>query len=91
MIVRWLMANTKAIEAADARRQDLSDDGRSEGVPRGRRASCSPRCSGSSPKATTPRRQKLFDTHGIHFDPQLRDEIVMRVDDAEPAVLHRAS
>jgi dipeptidyl-peptidase-3 len=23
---------------------------------------------------------RLFDTHGIHFDPKLRDEIVRRVD-----------
>ena len=24
--------------------------------------------------------KKLFDTHGIHFDPKLRDEVVARVD-----------
>ena len=35
MIVRWLMANTKAIERPDARRQDLLRDDRPEGVPRG--------------------------------------------------------
>ena len=27
--------------------------------------------------------------YGIHFDPALRDEIVARVDRAEPAVVHR--
>ena len=37
MVVRWLMANTKADRAADARRQDLLRDGGPAGVPRGRR------------------------------------------------------
>ena len=39
-----------------------------------------PRCSASSPKATTPAAKKLFDTYGVHFDPKLRDEVVARVD-----------
>jgi dipeptidyl-peptidase-3 len=31
-------------------------------------------------KATTRPPRTLFETHGIHFDPKLRDEIVQRVE-----------
>ena len=54
-----------------------------DGVPRRRRPSCSPRCSASRRKATTPAAKKLFDTYGVHFDPKLRDEVVARVEQAE--------
>ena len=80
MIVRWLMANTKAIEARHARRQDLPSDGRCRRRSATASAGCWPKCSASSPRATTPPRKKLFDTYGIHFDPKLRDEVVARVD-----------
>ena len=33
----------------------------------------------------------LFETYGVHFDPKLRDEVVARVDQLQPAVVHRAS
>ena len=36
MVVRWLMANTKAIDGPAARREDVLRDGGREGVPRGR-------------------------------------------------------
>ena len=52
-------------------------------------AACCARCSASSPRATTRPRALLFETYGVHFDPELRNEIVARVDRAQPAVLHR--
>ena len=79
MIVRWLMANTKAIDVARARRQDLLRDDRSQGVPRRRRPAA-----GRGPAHQVGRGlrggPKLFETYGIHFDPKLRDEIVGRVE-----------
>ena len=79
MIVRWLMANTKAIEerTRDGKTYLVMVDPRRSATASG---GCSPRCSASSPKATTRRRAKLFETYGIHFDPKLRDEVVTRVD-----------
>ena len=65
---------------AAARRQDLLRDGRSQGVSRRRRPRCSPKCSASSPTATTPPPRRSSTTHGIHFDPKLRDEVVTRVE-----------
>jgi dipeptidyl-peptidase-3 len=79
MIVRWLMANTKAIESR-------SRDGKSylvmvdpkafrEGV--GRLLADVQRIKSEGDYAGA---KKLFDTYGIHFDAKLRDEIVSRVD-----------
>ena len=87
MIVHWLIANTKAIE----RRQR---DGKTylvmvdpaafrEGV--GRLLAEVQRIKSEGDYAAA---AKLFDTYGIHFDPKLRDEVVARVDEAEPAVVH---
>ena len=80
MIVRWLMANTKAIERADARRQDLLRDGRSEGVPRRRRPAARRGAAHQVGGRLRRRRKQLFETYGVHFDPKLRDEVVARVD-----------
>jgi dipeptidyl-peptidase-3 len=79
MIVRWLMANTKAIESR-------TRDGKSylvmvdvaafrEGV--GRLLAEVQRIKSEGDAAAA---KKLFDTYGIHFDAKLRDEIVARVD-----------
>ena len=79
MIVRWLMANTKAIESR-------SRDGKSylvvvdpkafrDGV--GRLLAEVQRIKSEGDYAAA---GKLFDAYGIHFDPKLRDEIVARVD-----------
>jgi dipeptidyl-peptidase III len=79
MIVRWLMANTKAIES---RTRDgktyyaMTDaDGFREGV--GRLLAEVQRVKSEGDYAAA---AKLFDTYGIHFDPKLRDEVVARVD-----------
>ena len=79
MIVRWLMANTKAIET---RTRDgktyyvMTDSGRSARASAG----CSPRCSASRREGDYAAAHTLFDTYGVHFDPALRDEVVARVD-----------
>ena len=70
MIVRWLMANTerdRGPRSATARPIYVMVD--ADGVPARASAGCSPRCSGSRPKATTTRRRTLFETYGVHFDP----------------------
>jgi dipeptidyl-peptidase-3 len=79
MIVRWLMANTKAIEerTRDGKRYLVMVDPAAfhEGV--GRLLAEVQRIKSEGDAAAA---AKLFDTHGIHFDPKLRDEVVKRVD-----------
>ena len=78
MIVRWLMANTKAIEQ---RQRDgksyltMVDAGAfREGV--GRLLAEVQRIKSEGDRAAA---ATLFETHGIHFDPKVRDEVVGRV------------
>ena len=79
MIVRWLMANTSAI---DVRTRDgktyyvMTDRG---GVPRRRRPAAR-RGAADQGRGRLRRGAALFDTYGVHFDPALRDEVVARVD-----------
>nr|MBA3269351.1 peptidase M49 [Acidobacteriota bacterium] len=79
MIVRWLMANTKAIE-------QRSRDGKTylvmiepgafrEGVGRLLAEVQRIKSEGDYPAA-----KKLFGAYGVHFDSALRDEVVARVD-----------
>jgi dipeptidyl-peptidase-3 len=79
MIIRWLMANTRAIE-------ERTRDGKSYLVmvdPKAFREGCGKlltevqriKSEGDYRAA-----KKLFEDHGIHFDPKLRDQIVARVD-----------
>src|SRR5688572_7232363 len=79
MIVRWLMANTKAIEerTRDGKTYLVMVDPKAfrEGV--GRLLADVQRIKSEGDAAGA---AKLFDTHGIHFDPKLRDEVVKRVD-----------
>jgi dipeptidyl-peptidase-3 len=79
MVVRWLMANTKAIE-------ERTRDGKTYFVmvdPVAFRDGCGrllaevQRIKSEGDYAAA---RKLFDTYGIHFDPTLRDQIVARVD-----------
>ena len=58
MIVRWLMANTKAIDVAHARRQDVLRDDRRGGIPRRRRPAAGRSPAHQGAKATIrPRRR----------------------------------
>jgi dipeptidyl-peptidase III len=79
MIVRWLMANTKAI---DVRQRDgktfyVMTDAVAfrEGV--GRLLGEVQRIKGTGDYAAA---KTLFETYGVHFDAKLRDEVVARVD-----------
>ncbi len=79
MIVRWLMANTKAIEqrTRDGKTYLVMVDPVAfrEGV--GRLLGETQRIKSEGDYAAA---KKLFDSYGVHFDPKLRDEIVARVD-----------
>ena len=79
MIVHWLMANTKAIErrtrAGKTYLVMVDPKAFREGV--GRLLAEVQRIKSEGDYAAA---RKLFDTHGIHFDPKLRDEVVGRVD-----------
>ena len=79
MVVRWLMANTKAIEerTRDGKRYLVMVDPKAfrEGV--GRLLGEMQRIKSEGDAAAA---AKLFDAYGIHFDAGLRDEVVKRVD-----------
>jgi len=79
MIVRWVMANTKAIEqrTRDGKTYLVMVDATAfrEGV--GRLLAEVQRIKSEGDYAGA---RKLFDDYGIHFDPAQRDEVVKRVD-----------
>ena len=79
MIVRWLMANTKAIEVRtrDGKTYYVMTDPKAfrEGV--GRLLAEVQRIKAQGDYAAA---KQLFETHGVHFDPKLRDEVVARVE-----------
>ena len=79
MIVRWLMANTKAIESRtrDGKSYLVMVDPKAfrDGI--GKLLAEVQRIKSEGDAAGA---AKLFDTYGIHFDAKLRDEIVGRVD-----------
>jgi dipeptidyl-peptidase-3 len=79
MIVRWLMANSKAI---DVRERDgktyyvmIDPNAFTEGV--GRLLADIQRIKAEGDYEAA---KKLFETYGVHFDARLRDEVVSRVD-----------
>ena len=78
MIVKWLMANTKAIEVRqrDGKTFYTMVDPKAfrEGV--GKLLAEVQRIKSEGDYAAA---KAMFDTHGIHFDPKLRDEVVARV------------
>ena len=79
MIVRWLMANTKAIEerTRDGKTYLVMVDAKAfrEGV--GRLLAEVQRIKSEGDYAAA---KKLFETYGVHFDAKLRDQIVARVE-----------
>jgi dipeptidyl-peptidase-3 len=78
-IVHWLMANTRAIEVRrrEGRTFYVVTDVTAfrEGVGRLLAEVQRIKSEGDYPAA-----RALFETHGVHFDPALRDEVVARVD-----------
>ena len=79
MIVRWLVANTKAIEVRqrEGKTYFVMVDAAAfrEGV--GRLLAEVQRIKSNGDYAAA---KALFDTHGTHFDPKQRDEVVRRVE-----------
>ncbi len=79
MIVRWLIANTKAIDVRtrDNKTYYVMTDPRAfrEGV--GRLLADVQRIKSEGDYEAA---RRLFDTYGVHFDSKLRDEIVARVE-----------
>lgn len=79
MIVRWLMANTKAIETRtrDGKTFYVMVDAKAfrDGV--GRLLAEVQRIKSTGDYAAA---KQLFETYGVHFDAKLRDEVVARVD-----------
>jgi dipeptidyl-peptidase-3 len=79
MIVRWLMDNTGAIEVRqrDGKTFYVMVDPKAfrEGI--GRLLSEVQRIKAEGDYAAA---RQLFEKHGVHFDPALRDEVVARVD-----------
>src|SRR3954463_3675909 len=79
LIVRWLVANTKAIEqrTRDGKTYLVMVDANAfrEGV--GRLLTDVQRIKSEGDYAAA---KKLFDSYGIHFDPAQRDEVIKRVD-----------
>jgi dipeptidyl-peptidase-3 len=79
MIVRWLMANTKAIEerTRDGKTYLVMVDAAAfrDGV--GRLLAEVQRIKSEGDYAAA---RALFEAHGVHFDPALRDQVVRRVD-----------
>ena len=79
MIVRWLMANSKAIDVREREGKTfyvMIDAGAfHEGVGRLLAEVQRIKAEGDYDAAV-----KLFDTYGVHFDARLRDEVVARVD-----------
>jgi len=79
MIVRWLMANTKAIEerTRDGKTYLVMVDVKAfrDGV--GRLLAEVQRIKSEGGYGAA---KKLFEAHGVHFDPKLRDQVVSRVE-----------
>ena len=78
MIVRWLMANTKAIEerTRDGKAYLVMVDPKAFRMGVGSLLAEVQRIKSEGDYAAA---KKLFDSHGVHFDPKLRDQIVTRV------------
>jgi dipeptidyl-peptidase III len=78
MIVRWLLANTKAIDVRtrDGKTYYVMADAKAfrEGAGRLLAEVQRIKAEGDYPAAS-----RLFETYGVHFDPRLRDEVVARV------------
>jgi dipeptidyl-peptidase-3 len=79
MIVRWLMANTKAIEERqrDQKTYYVMVDAKAFRDGAGRLLAEVQRIKA---QGDYPAAKALVETYGVHFDPKLRDQVVARVD-----------
>ncbi len=78
MIVRWLMANTKAVDVRtrDGKTYYVMTDAQAFRAGVGRLLAEVQRIKA---EGDYPAARQLFETYGVHFDPKLRDEVVARV------------
>jgi dipeptidyl-peptidase-3 len=79
MVVRWLMANSRAIEERrrDGKTYYVATDVKAFQAGVGRLLAEVQRIKA---EGDYPMARALFETYGVHFDPALRDEVVARVD-----------
>ena len=79
MVVRWLMANTKAIDVRtrDGKTYYVMTDPQAFREGAGRLLAEVQRIKAEGDYAAA---KQLFETYGVHFDAKLRDEVVARVD-----------
>lgn len=79
MIVKWLMANTKAIDqrTRDGKTYYVMVNAKEFHDGAGRLLTEVQRIKGEGDYAAA---KQLFETYGVRFDPKLRDEVVARVD-----------
>jgi dipeptidyl-peptidase-3 len=79
MIVQWLMANTRAIEVKqrDGKTYFVMVDAAAFRAGVGQLLAEVQRIKAEGDYAAA---RMLFETYGVHFDPQLRDEVVARVE-----------
>jgi dipeptidyl-peptidase-3 len=78
MVVRWLIANTKAVEVRvrDGKTYYVMTDAQAFRAGVGKLLAEVQRIKSTGDYAAA---KSLFETHGIQFDPKLRDEVVDRV------------
>lgn len=79
MMIHWLIANTNAIEIRrrDGKTYYVMVDAKAFREGAGRLLAEVQRIKSEGDYAAA---KQLFETHGVHFDPKIRDEIVSRVD-----------
>jgi dipeptidyl-peptidase-3 len=79
MIVRWIMANSKAIDVRDREGKTyyVMVDAKAFQEAVGRLLAEVQRIKAEGDYEAA---KKLFETYGVHFDARLRDEVVARVD-----------
>jgi dipeptidyl-peptidase-3 len=82
MVVKWIMASSRAIEVRhrDGKTYYVMVDPEAFREAAGRLLAEVQRIKAEGDYAAA---RELFETHGIHFDPALRDEVVTRVDALE--------
>ncbi len=83
MVVRWLMANTKAVEqrTRDGKTYYVMTDPQAFREGAGRLLAEVQRIKAEGDYAAA---RKLFDAYGVRFDPKLRDEVIARVEKLNP-------
>ena len=90
LIVHWLLANTAALEMAtrEGKTYYRLVDRHERSARAWARLLAEVQRIKAEGRLRRPR-SELLETYGVHFDPDLRDEVVRRVERARPGVVHR--